>query len=79
MQFSHLLVEWTEDIGHTEAFYLHTHTVKNITHGFSHWGVDFNMFFPIQVFLKPKILLLKRIMPYPSLILNTTRMKSHKM
>ncbi|KAG8186584.1 hypothetical protein JTE90_020875 [Oedothorax gibbosus] len=79
MQFSHLLVEWTEDIGHTEAFYLHTHVVKNITNGFSHWGLDFNLFPPIQVFLKPKILVLKRIMTYPSLILNTTRMKSHKM
>ncbi|GFS50608.1 probable Dol-P-Man:Man(7)GlcNAc(2)-PP-Dol alpha-1,6-mannosyltransferase [Nephila pilipes] len=78
MQFTHLLIEWTEDIGNAGSLYLHTHSVKNITHGYSHWGIDFSLFPPIQVYLKPKILLLKRNISYPSLILNATSIKSHK-
>ncbi|GBM71604.1 hypothetical protein AVEN_259464-1 [Araneus ventricosus] len=78
MQFTHLLVEWTDDMSSSESLYLHTHSVINITHGYSHWGVDFSVFPPIQVFLKPKILLFKRKISYPSLILNTNSAKSHK-
>ncbi|XP_055937147.1 dol-P-Man:Man(7)GlcNAc(2)-PP-Dol alpha-1,6-mannosyltransferase-like isoform X1 [Argiope bruennichi] len=78
MQFTHLLVEWTDDMGNSESLYLHTHSVINITHGYSHWGVDFSVFPPIQVFLKPKVLLFKRKISYPSLILNTNNANSHK-
>ncbi|GIY92510.1 dol-P-Man:Man(7)GlcNAc(2)-PP-Dol alpha-1,6-mannosyltransferase [Caerostris extrusa] len=78
MQFTHLLMEWTEDISNSESLYIHTHSVKNITNGYSHWGLDFSSFPPIHVYLKPRILLLKRNISYPSLILNTTLTKSHK-
>ncbi|XP_071033742.1 dol-P-Man:Man(7)GlcNAc(2)-PP-Dol alpha-1,6-mannosyltransferase [Parasteatoda tepidariorum] len=78
MQFTHLLVEWTDDIGHNDAFYLRTHSVINITNAYSHWTLEPSMYPPIQVHVKPKILLLKRILSYPSLIVDTKSIGSHK-
>ncbi|KFM72398.1 putative Dol-P-Man:Man(7)GlcNAc(2)-PP-Dol alpha-1,6-mannosyltransferase, partial [Stegodyphus mimosarum] len=60
MQFTHLLVEWPNDIENSQLPYLTTHSVLNITHGYSHWGLDFSTFPPIQVFLRPRILIMKR-------------------
>ncbi|XP_054710210.1 dol-P-Man:Man(7)GlcNAc(2)-PP-Dol alpha-1,6-mannosyltransferase-like isoform X2 [Uloborus diversus] len=76
MQFSHLLMEWPKNADSSHLPYLNTHTIINITHGYSHWGVDFSTFPPIQVFLRPRVLLLKRNLSYPSLIVNTNGIKS---
>ncbi|XP_035218774.1 dol-P-Man:Man(7)GlcNAc(2)-PP-Dol alpha-1,6-mannosyltransferase-like isoform X2 [Stegodyphus dumicola] len=78
MQFTHLLVEWPNDIENSQLPYLTTHSVLNITHGYSHWGLDFSTFPPIQVFLRPRILIMKRNLSYPSLILNVTNIKTLK-
>lgn len=80
MKFSHLLMEWPENTALSQLPYYNTHTVLNVTSGYSHWQIDFDFdsFPPLQVYHRPRVLILKRTIPFPSLILNSTNIKSLK-
>lgn len=78
MKFSHLLMEWPDNTALSQLPYFNTHTVLNVIMGYSHWAMDFESFPPIQVYYGPRALILKRTIPYTSLILNSTNIKSLK-
>lgn len=80
LKFTHLLTEWPEDTALSQLPHFNSHSVLNITSAFSHWSLDFSTFPFLQVFHRPRVLILKRTItiPYPSLILNSTNIKSLK-
>lgn len=79
MQFSHLLTEWPQNVPMSSLPYSHTHSVMDIIPAFSHWKMDLSSFPPLAMYITPRVIIWKRDSPYPSLILNTSKMKSVKM